>query len=119
MSRQALAGAVLLRELAKLAAPEGRLAMIADQAGDLGDRGVVRDQHTPFAGHQILGLLEREDPTVAENTHPCPLVGRCGRLRAILDHAEPMSSSDLLELVHQSGLAEEVDWNHGPGARRD
>src|SRR2546427_1510207 len=143
MSRQALAGAVLLRELAKLAAPEGRLelghpvvpsedlrlvrarlarrdrrlAMIADQAGDRGDRGVVRDQHTPFTGHQILSLLEREYPSVAEYTDPCPLVSRRGRLRAILDHAEPMSSSDLLELFHQGGLAEEVDWNHGAGAR--
>src|SRR5207249_5461428 len=108
VSRQTLAGAVLLRELAKLAAPEGRLelghpvvppedlrlvrarlarrdrrlAMIADQAGDLGDRGVVRDQHTPFTGHQILGLLEREDPAVAENTDPCPLDRKSTRLNS-------------------------------------
>src|SRR5204863_281268 len=145
MGGEPLPRAVLLAEVRQLVAPEGGLelrhavvvpehlgairarlarrhrglAVVPQQAGDVGDGRVVGDQHPAFAGHEVLRLLEREDPAVAEGADFAPLVGGAGRLGAVLDDAKAMAPRDFEELVHGSRLPEEVHGDHRAAAQRD
>src|SRR5450755_209261 len=68
---------------------------------------------------QILPRIEAEATHVADAAHTPALVLRAVRLGGILDHDQVVPPRDLHDGVHIGGLAVEVHWNNGFGARRD
>lgn len=96
------------------------VAEVAEQSAFIGERLVVRDDHSPFTCSHRLGGGEREDgdPPERAGEAASPVARQVG-LGGVFEHRDPMALGDLQDPVHLGAVPGVVDRHDRPRARRD
>src|SRR2546426_1384901 len=88
------------------------LAMVPEEAADLGDLRVVGKNHPALPGRHVLRWIERETRGVPEVPRLLPVVLSPVSLARVFEHDEVVRLRDLVDRLHLSGLAIEVHRHH-------
>src|SRR5690242_16554617 len=90
-------------------------AEIPERAALFGKGFVVRDDHSPFAGGDVLVGVEAEGADLAEAAAGAPLVSLAVHLRSVFDDLESMLVRNFKDRVHIHRQTIDVNNHDCPG----
>ena len=91
--------------------------MIAQHTGARSHSGVIGNEHSAFAGGDLLVGIKRESSDIPQRSNFAPVVLRAERFAGVLDQPQTKTPRDFQEFLHGRRNTESVHDDHGAGSR--